>query len=66
VGCLLFAVAERIVCLISRFTCKTDSARFNSKKQGLTFISFHARHLLLNLLNVLRIAPTKSEDGLSI
>ena len=53
-------VAERILCLISRLSRKTDSARFNIKK-GLTLISFHARHCLFNLLLLLAIAPKRDD-----
>ena len=56
-------IAERILCLIFGFSRKTDSARFNIKKQGLTLISFHARHCLFNLLLVLAISPLMFMSG---
>jgi hypothetical protein len=38
------------------FLEKTDSTRFNIKKQGLSLISFRARYCLFNLLLLLAIS----------
>jgi hypothetical protein len=53
-------IYERILCLISGFSRKTDSARFNIKKQDLSLISFHARNCLFKLLLLLAISQTLS------
>jgi len=50
-------IAERIICLISGFSRKTDSARFNIKKSPILF-SFNARHCLFDLLLLLSISPS--------